>query len=140
MKKFTFYLVVAVIVVILLLLLFPKSNDEQSIKTSPVEQTNLYVKKYAGGYTIEVKGISSENSIEAYALADNGQAKWMWIVNDGSGGANLESEKTGTWTATENKITINIKGNTGIITEDYVLIDGVFTNTISNDRYLKLNK
>ena len=114
-------------------------TKNQSLNTTPTEAYNPFLKKYASGYTIEIKGIKSQSDIEAYALTENGEAKWLWIENDGQGGAVLRQKKTGTWTATENKITIKIQGQSGLITEEYVLLNGIFVNTISNKRYLKIS-
>ncbi len=94
-------------------------------------------KKFAGSYTIEVKGVSSAQEVEVYALDENGGASWLWVENDGKGGANVEDRKTGTWTATENGITINIRGNSGMISETYELKNNVLTNTQLPKRYLK---
>lgn len=70
----------------------------------------------------------------------NGGASWLWIENDGKGGANIEDRKTGTWTAKENGITINIRGNSGMINETYKLKNGILTNTQLPKRYLKKNE
>ena len=85
------------------------SERKKSDKTKLSEQTNLekkadssnfYRKNFAGGYTIEVKGVSSAQEVEVYALNENGGAIWLWVENDGSGGASVDDEKKGTWTAT----------------------------------------
>ena len=96
-----------------------------------------YLNKYAGRYTIQVKGMPSTNEREDYALAPNGHATWVRIINDRSEGNKTQQQKTGTWTATQNKITISIQGNTGTIVEKYNLTDGQFVNTTFRDRYLK---
>jgi hypothetical protein len=70
-------------------------------------------------------------------LSENGSASWLWVQNDGKGGRNVEGKKTGTWTATEKGITINIRGNSGIISETYELKNNVLTNTQLSKRYLK---
>ena len=114
-------------------------NENQNINATHTEVNNPYIKKYASGYTIEVKGIKSQTEVEAYALTENGEAKWLWIEKDGHGGAVLKQKKTGTWTATENKISIKIQGQSGPITEEYVLQNGKFVSTLSNDRYLKIS-
>jgi hypothetical protein len=115
-------------------------TKNQSLNTTSIEANNPYLKKYASGYTIEVKGITSKSEVEAYALTENGEAKWLWIENDGHGEAVLKQKKTGTWTASENKITIKIQGNSGLITEEYVMLNGIFVSTVSDDRYLKISK
>ena len=101
---------------------------------------NKYLATYSGGYTIEILGYSSDDDVEAYALHENGKAKWMLIVNDGYGDAKIMSEKSGVWIASEGKIKITIQGNTGSIVEEYVLKNGNFVNTLSEDRYLKRTK
>lgn len=113
---------------------------DQYSKTSPVEDVNPYFKKYAGAYTAEIKGKSVteiDGRVEVYLLTANGQAKWMMIKNDGNGGAVIESEQTGTWTATETKISITAGNNSGTLTEDYILQNGIFVYSVSKDRYLK---
>ena len=114
-------------------------TKNQSQNTTPIEAGNPYLKKYASGYTIEVKGIQSQTDVEAYALTENGDAKWLWIENDGHGVAVLKQKKTGTWTATESKISIKIQGKSGLITEEYVLQNGIFVSTLNNYRYLKIS-
>lgn len=108
-------------------------------KNSEIKENtnNKYLTTYSGGYTIEILGYSSDNDVEAYALHKNGNAKWMLIVNDGYGDAKIMSEKSGVWIADEGKIEIRIQGNTGLIEEEYVLKNGKFVNTLSEDRYLK---
>ena len=115
-----------------------KTNN-QSLQTTHIEAYNPHLKKFASGYTIEVKGIKSKSEVEAYALTENGEAKWLFIENDGHGEAVLTQKKTGTWTATEDKITIRIQGQSGLITEEYVLQNGIFVNALNNDRYLKIS-
>ena len=70
---------------------------------------------------------------------ENSKAKWMWIVNDGYGNANIKSEKTGTWTAELNKIGISIQGNTGTIKEEFTMKNGIFHDNFTN-RYLERKK
>lgn len=108
---------------------------KQASVAAPV--SNPFVQKYAGGYMIEVRGISSDRDAEGYALRKDGTAKWMWIVNDGNGGANIQSEKTGTWTASDGQITVSINGNIGIIEETWQLKNDMFYDTNNPNRYLK---
>lgn len=82
-------------------------TDEQSLSLIAAESNSPHLND--GGYTIEVDGLSPLDDVEAYTLADNGEAKWLWIESDGKGGANLKSKKTGRWTATENKISLKYK-------------------------------
>jgi len=108
------------------------------IPTSAADErpTNPYLSKYAGGYTVQVLGVSTPSDAEAFILHENGNAKWMWLKDDGHGGAKKVSEKTGTWIAEENKIIISIDGNTGTITEVFVMKRGIFTETMRK-RYLE---
>ena len=112
----------------------PKKNSEED--SFQEYYNNEFRAKFAGAYTIEHK-TSSVKDVEMYALNENGGAKWLWIENDGSGGANVDDEKTGTWTANENTITVNIRGNSGPIIETYKLKENVFYNTQFPKRYLK---
>ncbi len=119
-----------------------KNNAEKKTEVADTEIEKEdkidYKTKFAGGYTIEVKGVSSAQEVELYALNENGGAKWMWIENDGNGGAIVVDEKSGTWSATENSITIDIRGNSGMISETYKLNNNnVLTNTQLTKRYLK---
>lgn len=114
------------------------SNSNSSEKN--VDSLNLFLKEYAGAYTIEISGINNSDEIEAYTLHESGSAKWLYIVPDNVEGAKLTSEKTGTWTAEDGKISITIQGNAGLITEDYELKNGRFINVLISDRYLKETK
>ena len=118
-----------------------KPDQNQPIEKINVEKktdsSDFYRKDFAGGYTIEVKGVSSAQEVEVYALNENGGASWLWVENDGKGGANVEDKKNGTWTATKNSITINIQGNSGMISETYELKNGILTNVQLPKRYLK---
>lgn len=116
------------------------NTQKETSGNSETKTDSLYLKRYAGVYTIEINGNESANEIEAYELFENGQAKWMWMGNNGVGDANVRSTKSGTWTANEQKISITLQGNSGPITEDYVLQNGTFTSTFSQDRYLKPNE
>ncbi len=120
-----------------------KDNSEPKIiqvksEIDVSKENNInYKSKFAGGYTIEVEGVSSAQEVELYALNENGGAIWMWIENDGNDGAIIEDEKSGTWSATENSITIDIRGNSGMISETYKLKGNLLTNTQLTKRYLK---
>ena len=111
--------------------------NEKSIEKVKTDSSAFYRKVFAGGYTIEVKGVSSAQEVEVYALNENGGAIWMWVENDGKGGAIVDDRKQGTWNATKNSITINIQGNSEMISETYKLDDGVLTNIHVPKRYLK---
>lgn len=118
-----------------------KTNTHVSSKDSSVENiNNQYIEEYAGGYQVEVKNVSSHNSTEIYILRNDGSAKWMYILNDGNGGANVDSEKEGKWEATKNSITIEIKGNTGLITERFDLKNGEFYDDLTGERKLQLRR
>ncbi|MEO5912255.1 MAG: hypothetical protein ABIP95_15310 [Pelobium sp.] len=117
------------------------SNQNTSVDTSKNNDKNdEYLTKYSGGYTVELDNVSSNNSAEVYILKNDGTAKWMYIKNDGNGGAEIDSEKLGEWKATETNITITCEGNSGPITEDFKLKDGRFYDTLTGERYLKLKK
>ncbi|MCJ7649427.1 MAG: hypothetical protein MUP85_12495 [Candidatus Lokiarchaeota archaeon] len=127
-----------IIAIIFISILFTSCDSKNSeIKE---KSNNKYLSTYSGGYTIEILGYSSDNDVEAYALHENGNAKWMWIKNDGYGNAKIMSEKIGIWTAEEGKIKITIQGNTGPIVEEYVLKNGKFVSTLFEDHYLKRTK
>lgn len=119
------------------ILLTSCDNKSSEMKES---SNNKYLVEYSGGYTIEILNYSSNDDAEVYALHENGNAKWMWIKNDGYGNAKIMSEKIGIWTAEEGKIKITIQGNTGPIVEEYVLKNGIFVSTLFEDHYLKHTK
>jgi hypothetical protein len=114
----------------------PELNEETTKEVRNETKEN-FKQKFAGSYTIETKGVSSAQDIEVYALNENGNASWLWLENDGKGGVNIKTRKTGTWTASENGIIVNIQGNSGIINESYDLKENVLTNTQLPKRYLK---
>jgi hypothetical protein len=118
-------------------LLFFNCSSDTNNQASVIESNNPFVKKFAGSYLVEIKGLPISNKVEAYALAENGMAKWMFIEEDSNGQAKATSKKSGTWTATETQISITIEGNSGSIIEDYILTNGIFVNTISSERFLK---
>lgn len=111
--------------------------NEGNTKEVRIETKENFKPKFAGGYTIEIRGVSSTQDIEVYALNENGSASWLWLENDGKGGVDIKTKKTGTWTASENGISINIQGKSGIINETYELKKNVLTNTQLPKRYLK---
>jgi hypothetical protein len=98
---------------------------------------NPYLATYAGGYTIEVKGLGNTRDVELYVLADNGKAQWMLLKTGGRKEPEIMTRKYGTWTATDSSIKISIDGNSGQLIEEYVMKSGVFYNKESSDRYLK---
>ncbi len=63
----------------------------------------------------------------------------IFIVPDDVKGARTDSKKYGTWKASEGKIVISVKGNTGIITEEFNYRNDRFRSTISAGRYLNTN-
>ena len=100
--------------------------------TAQIEE-NPFMEKYEGGYMIEVKGYASNSEAEMFVLHKNGTAQWMYVTLI-NGKSNVASEKSGNWAATENKITIRIKGNSGDIVEEYVKTSDRFN---CGDRSLK---
>lgn len=123
---------------IIIILLTGCSLDSRNKSDQDSSEANPFLQKYAGGYTIEVKGISSDDAVEAFALNQNGKATWMYIKDDVNGNPKISSKKIGTWTAQEGKISVSVQGNTGVITEEYILNDEVFVSSFSSDRYLKV--
>ena len=111
-----------------------QSEQKTDEKNNVQEKVNPYLEKYAGGYMIEVKGYNSNTDAELYVLHKSGSAKWMMIMILSNGQTKVVSEKMGTWDASADKITISIKGNTGLLVEEYKLIGGKFTY---GDRSLK---
>ena len=107
--------------------------------TADEKPSNPYLSKYAGEYIIKVLGIFVPNIAEVYILHENGNAKWMWLEDDGPGGVKKVSEKTGTWTAEKNKISINIRGNTGMIKEEFIMKRGIF-KAATTKKYLEPTK
>jgi len=96
--------------------------------------------RYSGTYKIEVLGTSSKKEVEVYKLNVNGQAEWLWVYYKG-GFAEIDDRKTGTWFATEDNITINIQGNSGMITEVYSNKQGMLINVpLSKRRLEKTNE
>jgi len=101
----------------------------------PCAAQNSFLKKYSGTYSIIVDGYSGDDA-EAYTLADNGGAVWVYGYKDSSGRVQTQQKK-GSWTAREGVITITINGNTGKITEVYRLKNGRFVNSEETSRWLK---
>ncbi len=113
----------------------PSGQNSTPIASAPhPPTTNPNLQKFAGGYIVEVKGIPDTNEGEIYVLHQNGSAKWMWIFVQSNGATDVKSEKTGTWEAAEDRITIRIKGNSGNIVETYSLVGG---KLVYGDRSLK---
>lgn len=96
--------------------------------------------KFAGTYTIELKGVPNSEFVEVYALHENGSAKWLWIETTRNGEADVKTKKAGTWKATEDEITVEIQGNTGILSETYKLKNMVLTNTQDSKKFLSRTK
>ena len=116
-------------------LIFLSCSNSPSEQSPSVNSTiNPFMQKYAGGYIVEVNGVPNTDEGELYVLHQNGSAKWLWISVLSNGSTQVKSEKTGIWEATQNKITITIKGNTGNIVETYSLVGDKFVN---GDRSLK---
>ena len=138
MKNLWVIVGLAIILLIVLLNIFLPGGKKQTLKSTekPIV-SNPYLTKYAGGYTVEVSSMPPDAQVEAYILHKSGKAKWMLLTNDGRGNAKIKSEKTGQWTAEENKIMITIQGNTGDLSEDFVYKNGRFVDTLTGERYLK---
>ena len=125
--------VIGVIVILAVLFGMHRPSSDVSIPAAAVDQ---YTEKYAGRYTIEVRGYPGE-STEAYDLRDDGRALWMWTEPDGHGGVKVGQKDKGIWSATDSTITIKMKGRMGLVEEEYVLHHGVLVSTQLGDRYLK---
>lgn len=134
------------IAIFLILILFSCSSRTQqkdSVSIRPlVVETNPYLNKYAGGYTVELKGLSVseiDDYAEVYVLGSGGQAKWMMIKNSSNGEAIVKSEQTGIWMATETTISITAGKGVESSIENFVLKDGKFIN-IETDTNIPLAK
>lgn len=117
-----------------------KGNEHERIYTKhDYSSSTSFVKEYAGGYTVEIDNIPSNDAAEAYALKDDGTATWMLIVNSG-GQVEVASQKQGKWNAYENRIEVSIDGNSGLIKEYFERnsANEYFTNR-QTGRYLKPN-
>ena len=136
MKKFFRWILFFIGVIIFFFIIANIGGGDGSSNSSSTPVSNTWISKYAGGYTVEVSGYSG-GDIESYVLRNNGTATWLWIVPDASQGARTESKKSGSWTASEGSIRISIRGNTGMIKEDFKMRNGRFYSTSSSDRYLK---
>src|SRR5690606_28086522 len=101
----------------------------------PSGAQNSFLKKYSGAYNVMVTGYLGE-AAEAYGLADDGGAVWVYGYKDASGKMQTR-QKRGSWTAREGEITIIINGNTGKITEVYRWRNNKFVNTEDSSRWLK---
>ncbi len=55
-----------------------QTGDKEKVRKSEIS-TNPYLSTYAGGYTIEIKGLSNTIDAELYLLANNGKAQWMYL-------------------------------------------------------------
>ncbi len=93
--------------------------------------------KYAGSYKIEVLGTSSKKQVEVYILSKEGNAEWLWVNYGQNKIRKSDDRKSGTWLADENSLTINIRGNSGMISETYLEKDGTLVNTQLSKRSLE---
>jgi hypothetical protein len=134
------YFLISVAFVLFIFSCDNRNESSQKLASNSIEDplvTNEFQIKYAGAYTVELDNMSSNDAMEVYILRKDGTAKWMYLKNDGSGGANIESEKPGSWKGTETSISITCEGNSGFITEDFQLKQGRFSDTLTGERYLK---
>lgn len=115
----------------------PKSKSENEIVNETKED---FRPKFAGTYTIELKGVPNSEFVEVYALHENGTAKWLWIETTRNGEADVKTKKAGTWKASEDEITVEIQGNTEILSETYKLKNKVLINTQDVKKFLKRTK
>lgn len=96
--------------------------------------------KFHGSYMVETRGIPSSSPVEVYNLHENGKSQWLFVEVNNKGEAIIKQTKEGTWTATDNSVSIKIKGNTGDLIENYEIKNKVLTNVENSGRYLKLTK
>ena len=123
---------------ILMLSLIQCGNKDKGQTAEKYDKpNNPYLTSYAGGYTIEVKGLGNTGDVELYVLADNGKAQWMLLKTAGRAEPEIMTRKYGTWTAKDSYMKISIDGSTGQLIEEYEMKGGVFYNKESSDRYLK---
>ncbi len=122
-------------IIVILAVFFSRDKLSSNGLITPATK-NQFIEKYAGSYTIEVKGSSGE-STEAYDLRDNGSAIWIWTEPNGRGGVKVGQKDRGTWSATDTSITIKMQGRMGLVEEEYVLRNGILVNSQLGDRYLK---
>jgi len=112
------------------------TEKREKVRKSEIS-TSPYLATYAGGYTIEVKGLGNTGDAELYILADNGKAQWMHLKTQGRKEPEIMTRKYGTWSADDFYLKITIDGNSGPIVEEYEMKAGVFYNKTEPYRYLK---
>ncbi|MEP2058813.1 MAG: hypothetical protein ABJJ05_13455 [Maribacter litoralis] len=93
--------------------------------------------KYAGSYKIEVSGTSSKEQVEVYILHKEGKAEWLWVNYGKNKVGYSDDRKFGTWLADEKSLTIEIRGNSGMISETYLEKDGALINKQLSKRSLE---
>lgn len=120
-----------------------KENNESPVESKIeekiiiIDSLEFYGAKFSGKYTIEVKGVSSEQEVEVYELEENGKATWIWAENNGKGEVIVDDKKEGTWKATNESVTIDIMGNSDMISETYKMKKGKLTDISIPKRSLK---
>ena len=129
-------IILGVVGVIVILAVFFSRDKPSSNGLIPPATVDQYIEKYAGSYTIEVRGSPGE-STEVYDLRDNGSAIWLWTEPDGRGGVKVGQKDRGTWSATDTSVTIKMQGRMGLVEEEYVLQNGILVSSQLGDRYLK---
>ncbi len=137
------FLIIGLGIVIIALLVSKARDNRLNPNSAPPAVTktvNKYIYLYAGSYYVRIDGMGAGEAEEVFVLHKDGTAKWIWIVPDRSAGAKVDSEKSGSWTASGGRIVISVQGNTGVITEEFNQNGGRFQSTTSRDRYLKLQK
>ena len=112
---------------------------EEKSKTDSIDKAanDKLREKYSGSYKIEVSGTSSKEQVEVYILHKEGKAEWLWINYGKNNVGYSDDRKFGTWLADEKSLTVDIRGNSGMISETYVEKDGSLINKQLSKRSLE---
>jgi hypothetical protein len=70
-------------------------------------------------------------------LDDHGKAQWLWVYYDDDKKGKVEDRKTGNWYIKDGNLTINIRGQSGVISETYLESNGLLINMITKKRRLE---
>jgi len=129
------------ILIIIILIQSCQQKSKQIVTNSnkaDKQSDQRFINQYAGGYTVEVDSYKG-TTVEVYILKKDRTAEWMWIKNS-NGNAVIDDDQKGNWSAKSGDIAITCQGKNEASTEEFILKNGKFYDTLTGTRYLKLKQ
>lgn len=123
---------ITTVLIVTILAVIACTNKNEDKKELKIPVANEYMSQNLGGHMFLIEGQSVQNPVEMFVLHEKGMASWKLINVYSGGSSETQSDKTGPWRATSVSLSIDIKGNTGLINETFTKSGGKYKKALSH--------